>query len=73
MTALHKNSVSLRLFNVFGERQADLGCIMTEFAKNMMEDEQPVIYGDGKQTRDFTYVKDVVAEILRYGQGKRRN
>ena len=72
MTNLHKNSVSLRLFNVFGERQADLGCIMTEFAKNMMKDEPPVIYGDGSQTRDFTYVKDVVTEILRYGQGKKK-
>jgi len=70
LTALHPNSVSLRLFNVFGERQADCGAIVPEFAKLMLAGKQPTIYGNGLQTRDFTYVKDVVNELIEYGQGK---
>ena len=72
LTALFPNTVSLRLFNVFGERQADCGAIVPEFTKTMLKGESPTIYGDGQQTRDFTYVKDVVNEMIEYGQGKYR-
>lgn len=72
LTALHPNGVSLRLFNVFGERQSDCGAIVPEFTKLMLKGKQPTIYGDGLQTRDFTYVKDVVDELIKFGQGKHR-
>jgi nucleoside-diphosphate-sugar epimerase len=66
--ALFKKTVSLRLFNVFGERQPDIGCIVPAFCKHMIARKQPIIYGDGTQSRDFTYVKDVVRVIADYGQ-----
>lgn len=69
VTGLHKNSVTLRLYNVFGEGQPDIGCIMPRFIKQLLKGEQPTIFGDGKQSRDFTYVKDVVDVLIAYGQG----
>jgi len=71
LARLFPNTVSLRLFNVFGERQADCGVVVPEFTKSMLQGKQPTIYGDGEQTRDFTYVKDVVNKIIEYGQGKK--
>ncbi len=73
LAALHPNAVNLRLFNVFGERQANCGAIVPEFAKSMLKSKTPTVYGDGNQTRDFTYVKDVVNEIIEYGQGRYRD
>jgi UDP-glucose 4-epimerase len=61
-------SVSLRYFNVFGPRQnPDLqyAAVIPKFIKAMMNGDSPEIYGDGEQTRDFTFVKDaVLANIL---------
>ena len=61
-------TISLRYFNVFGPRQdpeGDYACLIPKFIKLMKEEKQPVIYGDGEQTRDFTFVSDVVeANIL---------
>jgi nucleoside-diphosphate-sugar epimerase len=61
-------SVSLRYSNVFGPRQnPDLqyAAVIPKFIKAIMNDQPPTIFGDGKQTRDFTFVKDVVnANIL---------
>ncbi|MGD0728655.1 MAG: SDR family NAD(P)-dependent oxidoreductase [Candidatus Micrarchaeaceae archaeon] len=53
----------VRNFNIFGPRQRDTGYggVISIFAKRVMNNEPPIIYGDGKQTRDYTYVQDTVA------------
>ena len=64
-------TISLRYFNVYGPRQnpeGDYACLIPKFIKKIANKERPTIYGDGKQTRDFTYVEDVVeANILASG------
>ncbi|MEM3373789.1 MAG: SDR family oxidoreductase [Candidatus Woesearchaeota archaeon] len=61
-------TVSLRYFNVFGPRQdpeSEYAAVIPKFIKIMINNESPIIFGDGKQTRDFTYVSNVVdANIL---------
>lgn len=61
-------TVSLRYFNVFGPRQdpsSQYSAVIPKFIKAMLNDEQPTIYGDGEQSRDFTYIANVVdANIL---------
>ncbi len=61
-------TVSLRYFNVYGPRQrADsaYAAVIPRFIDRIKHNQRPIIYGDGRQTRDFTYVKDVVeANIL---------
>lgn len=61
-------SVCLRYFNVFGKRQnseSDYAAVIPRFIKAVLTDVRPAIFGDGNQTRDFTYIKDVVkANIL---------
>ena len=60
-------TVSLRYFNIFGPRQADdspYTGVIAIFAKALLEGRQATIYGDGEQTRDFTYVANVVAANL---------
>jgi UDP-glucose 4-epimerase len=54
--------VSLRYANVYGPRQNPQGeaGVVAIFTSRMLAGQQPVINGDGKQTRDYTYVKDVV-------------
>jgi len=57
-------TISLRYFNVFGPRQDPIGgyaCLIPKSIKLSLEGKSPIIFGDGEQTRDFTYVKDVVA------------
>lgn len=56
-------SVSLRYANVYGPRQNAEGeaGVVAIFARKMLAGERPMIYGDGTQTRDFTYIDDVVA------------
>jgi UDP-glucose 4-epimerase len=51
-------TVSLRYFTVYGPRMRP-NMAMTNFVSRCLHDEPPVIYGDGEQTRDFTYVNDV--------------
>lgn len=62
------NTVSLRYFNVFGPRQdpnSQYAAVIPKFINAILNDEQPVVYGDGTQSRDFSYVKHVVdANIL---------
>lgn len=56
-------SVALRYFNVYGPRQdhsSPYSGVISIFISNLLCGETPTIYGDGKQTRDFVYVKDVV-------------
>lgn len=57
------NYTSLRYFNVFGPRQdknSQYAAVIPNFISALLEGEQPLIYGDGEQTRDFIYVEDVV-------------
>jgi UDP-glucose 4-epimerase len=57
------DTVSLRYFNIFGPRQsADnaYAAVIAAFAKAMIAGKRPNIYGDGEQSRDFTYVDNVV-------------
>jgi UDP-glucose 4-epimerase len=60
-------TVSLRLFNVFGPGQDPLSqyaAVVPRFIAAFSQDTAPVIYGDGLQTRDFTYVADVVEAFM---------
>ncbi len=55
-------TVSLRYFNVFGPRQSlesQYAVVIPKFINCIMKDEQPPIHGDGLQSRDFTYVRNV--------------
>jgi len=56
-------TVSLRYFNIFGPRQdptSPYSGVLAKFITQMLKKEQPVIFGDGQQSRDFTYVENVV-------------
>lgn len=58
---------SLRYFNVFGPRQnpkSDYAAVIPLFCKAYLEDRAPQIHGDGEQTRDFTFVEDIVRANL---------
>ncbi|MBP9191591.1 MAG: SDR family oxidoreductase [Ignavibacteria bacterium] len=61
-------TVCLRYFNVFGPRQdptSQYSAVIPKFIKSISQDIQPVIYGDGEQSRDFTYISNVIqANIL---------
>lgn len=55
-------SVCLRYFNVYGPRQnpsSDYAAVIPRFITRILDNSPPTIYGNGKQTRDFIYVKDV--------------
>ena len=57
-------TVILRYFNVFGPHQSprsEYAAVIPRFIDRIANDEPPVIYGDGRQTRDFTFVENVVA------------
>jgi nucleoside-diphosphate-sugar epimerase len=61
-------TVSIRYFNVFGPRQdpsSPYSGVISVFAAALIENRSPMIYGDGEQTRDFTYVANVVDGVLR--------
>ena len=61
-------TVAIRYFNVFGPRQdpgSPYSGVISLFADALLEGRQPTIYGDGEQTRDFTYVANVVDGVLR--------
>lgn len=79
-------TVSLRYFNVYGPRQkpGPYSGVIPTFIKRVLAGDRPVIFGDGLQTRDFTFVKDVVkanllclekpingGEVFNVGSGKR--
>lgn len=60
-------TVGLRYFNVFGPRQhptSPYAAVIPKFIRAILAGEQPTIYGDGKQSRDFTYVDNVVSANL---------
>ncbi len=61
-------TVTIRYFNVFGPRQdpgSPYSGVISLFSTALLEGRRPVIYGDGEQTRDFTYVANVVDGVLR--------
>src|SRR5688572_27794181 len=61
-------TVTIRYFNVFGPRQdpsSPYSGVISLFIKALFENQRPKIYGDGEQTRDFTYVANAVDGVLR--------
>lgn len=68
-------NASLRFFNVFGPRQdpsSPYSGVISIFMSKAASQQAPVIYGDGRQTRDFVYVKDVVNALLQAAQSDQK-
>jgi UDP-glucose 4-epimerase len=66
-------TASLRYFNVYGPRQdpsSDYAAVIPKFIQSALAGTPPAIFGDGGQTRDFIYVKDVVAANVRAAESK---
>lgn len=64
----------IRYFNVFGPRQdpsSQYSGVLSRFMLAVIQGEQPVVFGDGEQTRDFTYVANVVDQTLRACEAKK--
>ena len=62
------DTYGLRYFNVFGRRQdpgSSYAAVIPKFIKQMLKGESPVIFGDGEQTRDFTYIENVIEANLK--------
>ena len=62
------DTYGLRYFNVFGRRQNPNGAyaaVIPKFIKQLLNDERPTINGDGKQSRDFTYIENVIEANLK--------
>jgi len=67
-------TVSLRYFNVFGPRQdpsSEYSGVISRFISALLLGGRPIIYGDGEQTRDFTYISNVVAANLAAAEAPR--
>jgi UDP-glucose 4-epimerase len=61
-------TVSLRFFNVYGPRQdpsSPYSGVLSLFMRSVIERRSPTIFGDGEQTRDFTYVEDVAELVIK--------
>jgi UDP-glucose 4-epimerase len=61
------STVTVRYFNVFGPRQdpqSEYAAVIPKFVMKMLAGERPTIFGDGRQSRDFTYVANIVAGNL---------
>ncbi len=61
-------NVCIRYFNVFGPRQdptSQYSGVLSRFMLAVLEGQQPLVYGDGEQSRDFTFIANVVDETLR--------
>lgn len=72
--AYQLETVSLRYFNVFGPRQdpgSQYSGVISRFISALMSNGQPVIFGDGEQSRDFTYIENVVDANLRAAETTR--
>jgi nucleoside-diphosphate-sugar epimerase len=64
-------TVALRYFNVFGPRQdptSQYSAVIPMFITAFLDDQRPTIYGDGEQSRDFTYIENVVEATLLAGR-----
>ena len=58
-------SIALRYFNVFGPKQdknSQYAAVIPNFIDAILNNEHPIIYGDGQRTRDFIFVKDVAKQ-----------
>lgn len=67
------DTVSLRYFNVFGPRQdpgSQYSGVISRFIDALLNGEQPTIYGDGEQSRDFTYISNVVDANLKAAESE---
>ena len=67
-SCFHLETVSLRFFNVYGERQdpsSPYSGVLSLFMRALIERRAPTIFGDGEQTRDFTYVEDVAGLCMK--------
>jgi len=65
-------TICLRYFNVYGPRQdpsSQYAAVIPKFIARVLRGNPPIIYGDGEQTRDFTYIKDVVLANIVAAQG----
>jgi nucleoside-diphosphate-sugar epimerase len=69
-------TVCLRYFNIFGPRQnpfSAYGAAIPKFASAMLRGERPIVFGDGRQSRDFTYIDNAVgANLLAAAAPKKR-
>jgi nucleoside-diphosphate-sugar epimerase len=66
-------TISLRFFNVFGPRQdpgSPYSGVLSIFMNCLLENRAPTIFGDGEQSRDFIYVEDVVALLLKASESQ---
>ena len=57
------SSCALRFSNIYGPRSLHKGSVVAAFFKQVLAEQQPVVYGDGSQTRDYLYVGDLVEAI----------
>jgi UDP-N-acetylglucosamine/UDP-N-acetyl-alpha-D-glucosaminouronate 4-epimerase len=67
-------TLSLRYFNVFGPRQdpsSQYSGVISRFIGDLLSNQRPVIYGDGEQSRDFTYISNVVDANLKAAESKK--
>lgn len=66
------DTVALRYFNIFGPKQDPHGgyaAVIPKFIRLMLEGDRPVIYGDGEQSRDFTYIENAVQANIKAAEG----
>lgn len=66
-------TISLRYFNVYGPRQdplSEYAAVIPRFITSIMHNKSPTIYGDGTQTRDFTYIDDVIHANIMAAESK---
>jgi nucleoside-diphosphate-sugar epimerase len=69
-------TISLRYFNVFGPQQdptSQYAAAIPAFVTAILKDESPTVYGDGEQTRDFTYIDNVVEANLKAARAQKTN
>jgi nucleoside-diphosphate-sugar epimerase len=67
-------TITLRYFNVFGPRQnpeSQYAAVIPKFIQAALDNKKPVVYGDGEQTRDFTYVGNVVSANILASQAEK--
>ena len=69
-------TAAVRYFNVYGPRQnpnSEYAAVIPKFIKALNENRPPIIYGDGEQTRDFTFVKDAAMGTIKAAEAPESN
>jgi len=67
-------TTSLRYFNVFGPGQdptSQYSAVIPKFVRAIINDQSPTIYGDGEQSRDFTFIKDVIQANIKAAESRK--